>query len=98
MGTILDSTNNKSTRSKKQSYLTNDLIQDYYMNFYNNLTAKEQDELFSNDIRMLVGVLNKLPESKRKSFIQLFANLVEFYLENKIENEINESIFKVLKF
>lgn len=90
---------NKDLSTKKKSEYRNDsLIEDFYLNYYHNLSSKELDREFNKDIKLLTDSLVKLPVSERKAFIQVLSNFIEFYLENKIEREIDDSLFKILKF
>lgn len=90
---------NKDLSTKKKSEYWNDsLIEDFYLNYYQNLNSKELDREFNKDIKLLTDSLVKLPVSERKAFIQVLSNFIEFYLENKIEREIDDSLFKILKF
>ncbi len=82
----------------KSNYWNDSLIQDFYVDYYKNLNSKELDEEFNQDLRTLTNVLGKLSESERKTFIELFSKFLEFYIENKIEKEIELSLFKILKF
>lgn len=85
-------------KKRKLDYWNDNLIQDYYINYYQNLSAKELDKEFNKDIRTLTKALSKLPDSERKAFIDVLSVVIEFYLENKIEKEIDHSLFKILKF
>lgn len=71
---------------------------DFYLDYYQNLSSKELDEEFNRDIELLTRVLSKLPVSDRKAFAQLLSKFIEFYLENKVEKEIDSFLFKILKF
>lgn len=90
--------NKDLTTSKKSDYWNDSLIQDFYLNYYQNLNSKELDREFNKDIKLLTDALSKLPTSERKAFIQVLSRFIEFYLENKIEREIDGSLFKILKF
>jgi hypothetical protein len=93
-----DKTLNSIEKKNKLDYWNDSLIQDYYINYYQNLSAKELDKEFNKDIRTLTKALSKLPDSERKAFIDVLSRVIEFYLENKIEKEIDHSLFKILKF
>ena len=90
--------NKDLSTSKKSEYWNDSLIQDFYLNYYQNLNSKELDKEFNKDIKLLTGALSKLRPSERKAFIQVLSGFIEFYLENKIEREIDNSLFKILKF
>lgn len=89
--------NKELTTPKKTDYWNDSLIQDFYINYYQNLNSKELDREFNKDIKLMADALSKLPSSERKAFIQVLSGFIEFYLENKIEREI-DSLFKILKF
>jgi hypothetical protein len=74
------------------------LIQNYYIDYYNDLSSKELDYEFREDIKKLSKTLGKLSESDRKAFIELLSKFVEFYLDKKIEKELDNSFHKILKF
>jgi len=93
-----DKTSNSTEKKKKLDYWNDSLIQDYYINYYQNLSIKELDEEFNKDIRTLTKALSKLPDSERKAFVNILSRVIEFYLENKIEKEIDRSLFKIIKF
>lgn len=85
-------------KNDKLDYVYDHMIQDYYIDYYQNLSSKELDKEFNKDILTLTKALSKLPESERKNLIEILSNLIEFYIENKIEKELNNSIFKIMKF
>jgi len=90
----------KETRPKmiNNALWGDDLMMTYYNNYYENLTSKQLDREFNNDISMLVNVLSKLPEHDRKKIIDVLARVIEFYFESKIEKEIEFTFHKLLKF
>lgn len=90
--------NKDLSTTKKSKYWNDSLVQDFYLNYYHSLNSKELDEEFSKDIKLLTDTLVKLPTSERKIFIQVLSSFIEFYLENKIEREIDGSLLKILKF
>ncbi len=97
MGAIVE--NKKDTTFlNKRNILKNELMTDYYIDYYNAMSSGELDKHFVSDIKMLSKVFNRLSDSQKKSFYKLFANIIEFYLKNKIEKEINNSFIKILKF
>lgn len=92
---------NKSKKTSfvdKYSYLSDSMIQDFYVNFYESLSSKELDRQFNNDILSLVRSLKKLPNSERRAFSEVLSRFIEFYLNKKIEKEIDESLSKILNF
>lgn len=90
--------NRDLSNKKKSDYWNDTLIQDFYLNYYHNLSSKELDKEFNKDIQFLTDSLVKLPASERKAFIQVLSKFIEFYLENKIEREIDDSLSKILNF
>lgn len=93
-----DKTSKSIDKRQKIDYWNDSLIRDYYINYYQNLSIKELDEEFNMDIRKLTKALSKLPDSERKAFVDVLYRIIEFYLENKIEKEIDRSFSKILKF
>lgn len=85
-----------SDKISLKSYWNDSMIQDYYSDYYNSLSPKELDREFNEDITALTKHLNKIPESQRKAFIEILSRYFELYFENKIEKEINDSLFKIL--
>ncbi len=73
------------------------LIQNYYMDYYDNLSSKELDYEFREDIIKLSKTLRKLSDPDRKFFIEFLSKFFEFYLDKKIEKEIDNSFHKILK-
>ena len=53
--------------------------------------------MFLQARKLFVYLLNKLSQKEKKAFINLFAQLIEFYIENKIEKELYKSFTKILK-
>lgn len=100
MEMIFDKDNDMSLSKSKRNrgYWNDPMIQDFYVDYYNSLSSKELDREFNKDIKVLSNTLSKLSDSERKSFIEVLSRFVEFYLDNKIEKEIDRSIFKILKF
>ena len=74
------------------------MIEDYYLGYYKDLSSKQLDKEFNENIRSLTQALSKLPNSERKAFIEVLSRCIEFYMENKVEKEIDQSFFKILKF
>jgi hypothetical protein len=91
--------NKKDEESKSgvMKYWQDNLIHEFCVDYYNDLSAKELDQEFKKDIKNLAKILGKLPDSDRKVFINYFSNFVEFYIDQKVEKEIDTSIYKILK-
>lgn len=75
-----------------------DLFGNYYENYYNDISSKQLDKEFNKELNSLVKTLNKLDANERKVFIDFLSKFIEFYLEQKIDKEIELSINKILKF
>jgi hypothetical protein len=73
------------------------MVQNYYIDKLKNLDSKELDKEFNTALKLFASLLNKLSQKEKKAFINLFAQLIEFYIENKIEKELYKSFAKVLK-
>ncbi|OQX74560.1 MAG: hypothetical protein B6D64_12670 [Bacteroidetes bacterium 4484_276] len=92
---------NKGVRKGKisQSSIWNDsLIQNYYDEFYNNLTLSEMDKAFNTDIKTLSKLLSKLNDSEKQVFIGLISNHIRNYIERKVEKQIETLFNKTLRF
>ncbi|MCK9269794.1 MAG: hypothetical protein WC271_09395 [Bacteroidales bacterium] len=84
-------------RESLQSYWNDSIFQNHYTDYYNRLSSKELDREFNENLTVLTKHLNKIPESQRKVFIDILSRYFELYFENKIEKEINDSLFEILK-
>ena len=63
---IKNSLDTGESRNSQQHW--NDvLVRNYYSHYFHNLTSKELDKDFNNDIRVLTQTLGKLPEKERKA-------------------------------
>jgi hypothetical protein len=87
-----------STKKSSNAIWSDDLISTYYSNYFVNLNSKQLDKEFNSDILMLVKALSKLPDNDRKALIEALARVIEFYIENKVEKEVELSFNKFLKF
>ncbi|NOY58765.1 MAG: hypothetical protein GXO75_07510 [Calditrichaeota bacterium] len=97
MNSIKEKSMTIKKKKDKLAYWNDFLIQDFYLDYYQNLDSNDLDKEFNKDIKILAKALNKLPASARKAFIEVFARYIEFYIENKIEKEIDSSLEKILK-
>jgi len=73
-------------------------FQEYYLTKHNNMSSRDLDIEFNNDIRSLSKALSRLPESERKKFVTLISSFIELYIENKIEKEIDSALIKLIRF
>lgn len=87
-----------SSKVSNNSIWGDELITSYYSNYFESLSSKQLDKEFNNDILKLVKALSKLPDNERKIMIEALAKVIEFYIENKVEKEIEFSFHKLLKF
>ncbi|NCU32959.1 MAG: hypothetical protein EOM23_08530 [Candidatus Moranbacteria bacterium] len=82
----------------RNDFWSDSMVHNFYIDYYQNLSSKELDREFNNDIKSLTHVLSQLSVSERKAFIEVLSRFIEFYLETKIEKEIDNSFYKILKF
>jgi len=95
---LVNKKHNKESNSDALKYWQDNLVHEYYIDYYNNLSSKELDREFRNDIRTISKILAKLSDSERKLFIGFIPNFIEFYIGQKFEKEIDSSLSKILKF
>ncbi len=57
--------------------------------------SKQIDCEFDKDLQAITRNLNRLPQSKRKVLLVALSNLMETYLTQKVEKELNRSLKKV---
>lgn len=82
-----------------QNSIWNDsIIQNYYSELYENFTLKDLDNDFNVNLKILSKMLSKIDDSERKVFIELMSNLINHYVEKKIEKEIESLFNKTLIF
>lgn|SRR5690554_5126344 len=98
MEMIFDKDKDMVTSKHRSDYWKDSMVHNFYLDYYQSLSSKELDREFNKDINTLTKTLSKLSDSERKAFIEVLSRFIEFYLENKIEKEIDNSIFKILKF
>lgn len=95
---LLTTTNIDKSSKKNLRFWNDDIFVDYYNNYYNDLSSKELDRDFNHELNVLVKAMSKLSDTEKKALINLLAKVVEHYLEQKIEKEIDFSFKKILKF
>ena len=71
---------------------------EYYNNYFENLSSSQLDREFYLSLSSMIKSFKKLPQEKRTAFVNVISNLIEFYIENKIEKELGKSFYKVLRF
>jgi len=94
---ILYKNANNISKRRNDDYWYDIMVQNYYIDKLKNLDSKELDKEFNTALKLFVSLLNKLSQKEKKAFINLFAQLIEFYIENKIEKELYKSFTKILK-
>jgi hypothetical protein len=73
------------------------LAEEFFARYYQSLDSKELDREFNKDLKTLTNLLTQFPDSYRKILIDIMAGYIEFYMENKIEREIEDSFFNIIK-
>lgn len=74
------------------------LIREYYLDYYQDVPSKELDQEFSKDLKIITKVFKKLSDKEKDPVIELFlAKLIEFYVDQKVEKELDISLKKILK-
>ena len=82
----------------KVNYWNDDIFSNYYANYYNSLTSKELDKDFNMELKSLSSAMKQMNENERKVFINLLTSVVEHYIEQKIDKELESSFQNILKF
>lgn len=90
MNSVLDIKAAKN-KPKNLQFWGDQIFIDYYDNYYNSLTTKELDRDFNNRINSLVKVMGRLNDEEKKAFTNVMAIVIEHYLEQKIDKEIDYS-------
>lgn len=88
---------NKESKSETMKFWQDNLRHEPYIDYYNDLTSKELDQEFRKDIKSIAKILGELSESKKIAFINFLSNYIEFYIDQKLEKEIDSSLNKILK-
>jgi hypothetical protein len=88
---------NKQKPQKGLRYFEDDIFFDFYSDYYNNLSSKDLDKDFNHELNVLVQAMSKLNDVEKKAFINLLSIVIEHYLEQKIDKEIDISFKKILK-
>jgi len=86
------------SKKKKSSFWNDYLIQEYYSEYFEKLNSRELDSEFRNELGVLVKSLSKLNDSERKAMINVLAEVINFYIENKVNKELNKSFSNIFKF
>ncbi|MGB0949101.1 MAG: hypothetical protein ACPG7E_02870 [Marinirhabdus sp.] len=84
--------------SKKYSHWNSAFVHEHFLDHYNNLTNKELDSEFKKELCVLAKSLCKLDKTERKAMVDVLANVIAFYLENKVNKEIEDSFSRIFKF
>jgi len=88
----------KLSDSLPMKYWSDDLVYLHYLDHFDNLSSKELDQELRKDIKTLTIALSKLTDEDKDAFINVLSNLIDFYLNQKIEKEIDSSFSKILNF
>jgi hypothetical protein len=86
----------KNSKSNISRYWEDSLFDEFYYDYFDEMSSKELDKEFSKDIKYLSEILKKLSDSERKAFIEVLSKYIEFYIDHKVEKEIDNSLFKIL--
>lgn len=89
-------TKEKIYSNKGLNIYWDDIISNYYLEEFKNISSKELDNEFNNSLKTLTKCLVKSNTQDKKYLVDLFAKLIEFYIENKIEKEISDSFSQLL--
>ena len=84
-------------KKKKENIWDDFIIQEYYSDYFNELSSKELDSEFRKELSVLVKSLSKLNESERKAMINILADVINFYIENKVNKELENSFSHIFK-
>jgi len=71
---------------------------DFNNNHFEYLSSRQLDREFNKDLSIMVKTLKKLPEEERNDFKNLIAMLIDNYISNKIEKELDKSFQTLFKF
>jgi len=93
----MDIRKEKISSKRQLDIYWDDIVSNYYLEQFKNLSIKELDNEFNNSLKTLTKYLTKLNDQEKKYFVDLFARLIEFYIENKVEKEISNSFSTLLK-
>ena len=89
--------NNSHKSINENIAFRNYFVHNFYDNYFDNLSSKDLDIEFRNDMQTLVKALKKLPVEEQKTMIKILSNVIEFYVENKIEKELDKSFSKIFR-
>lgn len=85
------------SKKNKTNFWNDYLIQNHYNEYFNDLSSSGLDKEFNNKLNILVKSLNKLDTTEKGIMVDLLSNLINFYIENKINKEIEFSISRLFK-
>lgn len=96
----LENPKGTSTKNKMRNYSiwSDELFSSYYSNYFEKLSSEQLDEEFNSNLIRLAKVLTKTTQNDRKDMIDIIARVIEYYIENKVEKEIDSAFHKILKF
>lgn len=84
--------------SKKQSIWNEYLLQEYYSDYYSELSSKQLDSEFRNELKVLGKSMSKLNDDEKKEMIKVIADVINFYVENKVNKELENSFSNIFRF
>ena len=80
------------------SNFRDELLFEYYNNYFECLSSRQLDREFNEDLSIMIKSLKMLPQEERKAFVGIISRLIEFYIDNKIEKELDKSFRMLFKF
>lgn len=80
----------------ENSYLNDLVVSEYYKEFFNALSSKDFDKQLNKGIKILAEAIKKTSPEKKEFYTDALSSIIEFYIENKIEKELDESFLKIL--
>lgn len=90
--------NNKVDKIESYSRFKDELLFDYYNNYFDHLSSRQLDKEFNKDLSIMIKSLKKLSQEERSIFVNSISRLIAFYLESKMEKELDKSFHTLFKF
>ena len=90
--------NNKISGLNYYSNFKDEILSEYYNDYFEGLSSRQLDKEFNRDLSILIKSLKKLSQEERSIVINSISKLIEFYIETKIEKDLNKSFRTILKF
>ena len=89
---------NKINELNYYSNFKDEILSEYYNNYFERLSSRQLDKEFNRDLSILIKSLKKLSQEERSIVVNSISKLIEFYIETKIEKDLNKSFRTILKF